>query len=85
MSNSANSFDRYPYLKHSTAKQECCGNPLRGCMDCPPPKKLTFEEWVVSQGYAYFYAPRKMQWSAGTRLLEKECREIWQAAQENKE
>lgn len=24
-------------------KKECCGNPLRGCMNCPP--KLTFAEW----------------------------------------
>lgn len=29
-------------------KTECCGNPLRGCVDCPPPKKLTFEEWKSS-------------------------------------
>lgn len=27
-------------------KTECCGNPLRGCKDCPPPKKLTFDEWI---------------------------------------
>jgi len=27
-------------------KTECCGNPLRGCKDCPPPKKMTFDEWL---------------------------------------
>lgn len=32
MSNSKDSFDRYPYLKHSTAE--------------PPKVKLTFEEWL---------------------------------------
>ena len=52
-------FDREPYLKHSnvapdvtlsdyiTRKTECCGNPLRGCKDCPPPKKITFDEWFA--------------------------------------
>ncbi len=28
-------------------KTECCGNPLRGCKDCPPPKKITFDEWFA--------------------------------------
>lgn len=89
------SFDRYPYMKHSTAeptnnvKQECCGNPLRtgpngrGCDNCPPVKKMTFEEWAVSAGYGYWYGPNKMQWSAGNRLFEKTAHEIWKAAQEN--
>ena len=52
------SFDREPYLKHSNVapdvtlsdyiarKTECCGNPLRGCQDCPPPEKITFNEWL---------------------------------------
>lgn len=47
-------------------------------------KKLTFDQWAVSQGYGYFYASGKMQWSAGTRLSETEVRNIWKAAQENK-
>lgn len=37
MSNSKDSFDRYPYLKHSTAE--------------PPKVKLTFEEWYVVSGW----------------------------------
>lgn len=39
-------------------KKECCGNPLRtgpngrGCENCPPPEKLTFEEWFEQSGWA---------------------------------
>lgn len=55
-------------------KIECCGNPLRGCMDCPPPKKLTFEEWWNSIGIHGY-----------GKLFEKpQCEGIWNAAQENK-
>jgi len=63
-------FDREPYLKHSnvapdvtlsdyiTRKTECCGNPLRGCKDCPPPKKMTFDEWYTKTfGGGNWYAP----------------------------
>lgn len=54
------SFDRYPYMKHSTAeptnnvKQECCGNPLRtgpngrGCDNCPPVKMFDDSHTVDS-------------------------------------
>jgi len=39
-------------------KTECCGNPLRGCQDCPPPKKMTFDEWYTKTfGGGNWYAP----------------------------
>lgn len=39
-------------------KTECCGNPLRGCKDCPPPKKITFDEWYTKTfGGGNWYAP----------------------------
>lgn len=39
-------------------KTECCGNPLRGCKDCPPPKKMTFDEWYTKTfGGGNWYAP----------------------------
>lgn len=34
-------------------KTECCGNPLRGCKDCPPPKKMTFDEWLEDSQLGY--------------------------------
>jgi len=54
------------------AKEECCGNPLRGCISCPPPqtKKLTFDEWWESA----------QEWVPFEEHPEKA---IWQAAQEN--
>ena len=55
-------------------KTECCGNPLRGCMDCPPAKKLTFEEWWSQLLPAW----RK------TYCVDKEAvQRIWKAAQDN--
>jgi len=30
-------------------KAECCGNPLRGCKDCPPPKKLSSDDWYTKE------------------------------------
>lgn len=56
------------------AQAECCGNPLRGCAECPPPKKLTFEEWMYSLGWAYVNAP----------LTEEDLKTIWKTAQESK-
>lgn len=58
----------------ASVKTECCGNPLRGCEDCPPPKKLTFEEWMYSLGWAYVNAP----------LTEEDLKTIWKTAQESK-
>lgn len=52
--------------------KECCGNPLRGCVNCPPPKKLSFEEWLRQSSF--------VEPDAGTYLWLKDC---WQAAQKN--
>jgi hypothetical protein len=61
-------FDRYQFLKEPIVQ----------------PKKLTFEEWAVSVGYGYWYAPGKLMWSSGAMPEEEEVRMIWKAAQENK-
>lgn len=55
------------------AREECCGNPLRGCVSCPPPqtKKLTFDEY--REKHYDDYDP--WAWS----LIEIG----WEAAQEN--
>lgn len=29
----------------ASVKTECCGNPLRGCINCPPEPPLTFDQW----------------------------------------
>ena len=55
------------------AQAECCGNSLRGCEDCPPPKKLTFEEWWEGNKSTNFWSEEDLAQS------------VWQAAQENKE
>ena len=61
-----------PPPAEAAPKQECCGNPLRGCADCPP-RKLTFEEWLRQSSF--------VEPDAGTYLWMKDC---WKAAQENK-
>lgn len=88
------SFDRYPYMKHSTAEpinnvKECCGNPLRGCDNCPPTKKLTFDEFLLSLAkredgtYPYGFDPSRprdfMVMGTTPQVLEI----VWKAAQEN--
>lgn len=50
--------------------KECCGNPLRGCAECPP-KKLTFEEWWEENKSTNFWSEEDLAQS------------VWQAAQEN--
>ena len=55
----------------------CCGNPLRGCKECPPPltKKLTFEEWYSQQfPHGNYYSQETIDY----------FKVIWKAAQENK-
>lgn len=63
---------------------ECCGNPLRGCPECPP-RKLTFEEWMASKfegvfGYDKTRPDDFILWGMPGRLV----RVVWKAAQENK-
>lgn len=50
-------------------KTECCGNPLRGCKDCPPPKKMTFDEWFESEKYwkQGYYDVAKATWNAALK------------------
>lgn len=67
-----NSFDRYPYMKHSTAE------PLSE----KPKKKLTFEEWAVSKGYGYWVSLNTFGWNS-LYFNEEDVRSIWKAAQEN--
>lgn len=57
----------------ASVKTECCGNPLRGCATCPPPKKLTFEEWWLKEP-SYFKG----------QVDRVSARYIWLRAQENK-
>lgn len=54
---------------------ECCGNPLRGCANCPPPKKLTFEDYWKQQGF---------DTDSFMLRLKHEFEICWQVAQENK-
>lgn len=66
--------------KQEAANTECCGNPLRGCVKCPPQKKLTFDECVIFSEILAI---------AGNEQHEREgfieaLRAFWQAAQENK-
>lgn len=67
-------------LKHeafNTVYTECCGNPLRGCVSCPPPKKLTFEQWLEDSQVGYRSVETKADLVHYLKLA-------WQAAQENK-
>ena len=63
-------------------QKECCGNPLRtgpngrGCENCPPPKKLTFEEWL------HHRFPAGVDGYAGM-LNVGDLEQCWKAAQEN--
>jgi hypothetical protein len=77
-------IDEFPDFENSIPDEStgCCGNPLRGCMDCPPRKKLTFEEWAVSYGYGYWVAPGVFGWNS-LYFNENDVRDIWVAAQEN--
>lgn len=72
----AQGLREYARLKMAQAeaasKQECCGNPLRGCAECPP-RKLTFEEWWEENESTNFWSEEDLAQS------------VWQAAQENKE
>lgn len=63
------------------AERECCGNPLRGCKNCPPVKtqvlqkpKLAFEEWYSQQfPHGNYYSQETIDY----------FKVIWKAAQEN--
>ena len=63
-------------------KKECCGNPLRtgpngrGCENCPPPEKLTFEEWL------HHRFPAGVDGYAGM-LNVGDLEQCWKVAQEN--
>lgn len=56
-------------------KKECCGNPLRtgpngrGCENCPPPKKMTFDEWFEEEKYwkNAYYDVAKAAWIAAIK------------------
>lgn len=50
-------------------KTECCGNPLRGCKDCPPPKKMTFDERFEEEKYwkNAYYDVAKAAWIAAIK------------------
>ena len=59
-------------------QKECCGNPLRtgpngrGCENCPPTKKLTFDEWINNPH----------NWRMGDNQYD-DLLALWNAAQEN--
>ena len=70
------SFDRYPYMKHSTAKTPEIEQYLPQYIarkQAETPKKLTFDEWLRQSSF--------VEPDAGTYLWLKDC---WKAAQENK-
>lgn len=52
-------------------KTECCGNPLRGCKDCPPP--TSFESW-------YSQNPPGRFWNTGE--FEAYLKQVWNAGRE---
>ena len=31
----------------ASVKKECCGNPLRGCMDCPPRNDVVLGDYIA--------------------------------------
>ena len=65
-------------------KKECCGNPLRtgpngrGCENCPPPEKLTFEEW---------FKIRTLEFDNDSEITIRDIQiiaeEAWQLSREN--
>lgn len=74
------SFDRYPYMKHSTAKTPEVEQYLHQYIErkqAETPKKLTFDAWLHHrfpagvEGYAYM-------------LNIGDLEQCWKAAQENK-
>lgn len=87
------SFDRYPYLKHSTADQTLADYLTRKkryeALDTlqpltEAPKKLTFEEWMNSKfegvfGYDNTRPKDFILWGMPGYLVY----EVWKAAQEN--
>lgn len=68
--------------------RECCGNPLKGCRNCPPyvpddippTKKLTFEEWFNTRFNKHYGSRFEIP---GGSYLDEFALEIWKAAQEN--
>ena len=60
----------------ASVKTECCGNPLRGCINCPPQQKLSFEEWWADNPPPRFTTSEEFF---------NYIKTVWQAAQENKE
>lgn len=58
--------------------KECCGNPFRGCQECPPPKKLTFADW---------FAERTRNFDEGKLIywedFELVAKQAWEASKEN--
>jgi len=74
------SFDRYPYMKHSTAKTPEIEQYLHQYIarkQAETPKKLTFEEWWQTNQGAVALALK-------CRKSEDIAKHIWQRAQENK-
>ena len=61
-------------------KRECCGNPLRGCMDCPPPMKYTFEEWYLLSGWKDQHRVLSLDDADSAKYI---MGVAWKAAQEN--
>ena len=66
-------------------EKECCGNPLRtgpngrGCENCPPQKKLTFDQWADTATDFDIEQIDFIYHGAVWDMLEK----CWKAAQEN--
>jgi len=64
----ANAFDRYPYMKHSTADKTLADYIGRLDSDRKFPGKLTFDEWYASVEPETYdkteYACMKMAWNA---------------------
>lgn len=60
------------------APKECCGNPLRGCTNCPPPKKLSFDEWYEERTKE-FDERQPVTWVD----FELVARQAWEASKEN--
>ena len=84
------SFDRYPYMKHSTAKTPEIEQYLHQYIarkQEEPPKKLTFEEWWSSWVPSSLPGTGEaggLQWFECFGDIGKEqIKEVWNAAQEN--
>ena len=84
----------------ASVKKECCGNPLRGCMDCPPRNDVVLGDYIarkqrdeafdaVAKEHKLTFAEWYWDGPFGDTIENSKDKEyfalkVWRAAQENK-